>query len=85
MPATVVEIEAIVEAGRVPPLRVLEDRLELVEALGQSRFERAAGLIVIPERNDVGANIRGKGRYQLEKSVAWRPRRTVSWLIPSFS
>src|SRR6185503_7523273 len=47
--ASVVEIESVVEVGRVPPLGVLENRLQLVERLGEPRLGRLSGLVLVPK------------------------------------
>src|ERR1041385_3102487 len=45
--ASVIQIEPVVEIGRVPPLRMLENRLQLVERLGQARLGRPGAPVLI--------------------------------------
>ena len=45
----VTKVETVVEIGRVLPLGVLQDRLELVEALGETRFGRRSRLVLVPQ------------------------------------
>src|SRR3712207_9391718 len=48
------EVEAVVEVSRVPPLGVLEDRLELVERLRELRLWRPRRLVLVPEGSEIG-------------------------------
>src|SRR5690242_16667180 len=51
--ATVREVERVVEVGGVLALGVLQDGLELVEALGQPSLGRGGGLVLVPQGHDV--------------------------------
>ena len=51
----------MVEAGRGGAGRVLEDRLQLVEALGEPRLGAAGGRVVLPELQQLGAQVGGQG------------------------
>src|SRR6478672_3119806 len=51
--APVVEVEGVVEVRGVLAMGVLQDGLELVEALGQARLGRGGGLVLVPQGDDV--------------------------------
>ncbi len=53
MLARVPEVEAVVEVGRIATLRVLQDRLELVQRLCQPRLRRLRRLVLIPQRENL--------------------------------
>src|SRR6185503_1771266 len=65
--AAVGEVEAIVEVGGVPSLRVLQDGLELVERLGELCLGRLRSLVLVPEARDLFSQARGQRREKLEE------------------
>ena len=72
MRAAVSEVEAVVELGRVLPLRVLHDRLELVERFRELRFRRRRALVLIPQRSELATELVRQRVEQREQVAALR-------------
>ena len=75
-PSAVTEIEVVVEVGRIHALGVLQDRLQLVEPLGEPRLGRLGGLVLVPQAHDLLAQ---RWRAAGRSAPAGRPARRPIW------